>query len=418
MLLRARIILPIAAPPIENGAVLLSKNRVVAIGSWRDLASRSREPAVDLGPVILLPGLINAHCHLDYTDMTGLPPQKQFPDWIKGLLALKAAASYTDYAEAWLRGAQMLARTGTTTVADVEAVPELLPEVWASTPLRVFSFLEMTGVKSHRPPADILREAAAKIKSLASARGSAGLSPHALYSTTPALLRQTADLARRRQWRVTMHVAESMAEYDMYVGQRGPLFDWLKRQRDMSDCERRTPMQQVRHYGLLGDNFLAIHANYLDDADIASLAKSRSSVVHCPQSHAYFGHAPFPFQKLREAGVNVCLGTDSLASVIVSRRAKAELNMFTEMQSFAAAHPDVAPETIVRMATHCGARALGREKQCGRIFAHALADLMAIPFRGKTEESWSAAVHHTGPVSASMIDGKWVHGDFVGKELK
>jgi cytosine/adenosine deaminase-related metal-dependent hydrolase len=240
MLLRARIVLPVSAPPIENGAVLVSENRVAAVGAWRDLAARARPAAVDLGQVILLPGLINSHCHLDYTDMTGLPPQKQFPDWIKGLLALKAAASYTDYAEAWLRGAGMLSRTGVTTVADVEAVPELLPEVWSSTPLRVFSFLELTGVKSHRQPAEILHEAAAKLKSLASARGSAGLSPHALYSTPPDLLRQTAALARRRKWRVTMHVAESLAESEMYTGRRGPMFDWLKRQRDMSDCQHRT----------------------------------------------------------------------------------------------------------------------------------------------------------------------------------
>src|ERR1700722_13505406 len=188
MLLRARIILPIAVPPIENGAVLLSKNRAAAIGSWRGLASSPREPAMDLGPVILLPGLVNAHCHLDYTDMTGLPPQKQFPDWIKGLLALKAAASYTDYAEAWLRGAQMLARTGTTTVADIEAVPELLPEVWNSTPLRIFSFLEMTGVKNRRAPEEILQDAIEKIESFAHPRCRAALSPHAPYSTSPELL--------------------------------------------------------------------------------------------------------------------------------------------------------------------------------------------------------------------------------------
>jgi cytosine/adenosine deaminase-related metal-dependent hydrolase len=307
----------------------------------------------------------------------------------------------------------MLARAGTTTVADVEAVPELLPEVWSSTPLRVFSFLEMTGVQSRRKPGEILREAAAKIKSLSPARGSAGLSPHALYSTTPDLLRQTAVLARRRRWRVTMHLAESLAEHEMYAAQRGPMFDWLKRQRDMSDCQQRTPVQQARRCGLLGENFLAIHANYLDDADIAALAESGSSVVHCPQSHAYFGHAPFPFQKLREAGVNVCLGTDSLASVLVTRRAKPELNMFTEMRTFAAVQPEVAPETIVRMATHHGARALGWEKKAGGIFEQALADLIAIPFHGKAEEAWSAAVHHTGPVAASMIDGKWVHGDFV-----
>jgi cytosine/adenosine deaminase-related metal-dependent hydrolase len=406
MLLRARTILPISTPPIENGAVLLSQNRIVAVGSWKDLAGRAPTAPVDLGEVILLPGLINSHCHLDYTDMTGLPPQKQFPDWIKGLLALKAGASYTEYAQAWLRGANMLTRTGTTTVADIEAVPELLPEVWSSTPLRVFSFLEMTGVKSQRKPSAILREAAHKIESLAPARGSVGLSPHALYSTTPLLLRQTAVLARKRKWRVTMHLAESGDEQQMYAAQRGPMFDWLKRQRDMSDCTGRTPVQQARRYGLLGKSFLAIHANYLNDEDIKALAESGSSVVHCPQSHAYFGHEPFPFQKLHAAGVNVCLGTDSLASMMVVRRVKPELNMFTEMQTFAARHPEVSPETVVRMATRHGARALGWERRVGGIFEQGLADLIAITFQGKPQEAWAAAVHHTGPVTASMIDGK------------
>lgn len=148
MLIRARVVLPINSPPIENGAVLVSQNRIAGVGAWRDLTAQSSGPSVDLGAMVLMPGLVNAHCHLDYTNMTGMPPQKQFPDWIKGLLALKAAASYSDYAEAWLRGAKMLERTGCTTVADIEAVPELLPEVWSSTSLRVFSFLEMTGVRS------------------------------------------------------------------------------------------------------------------------------------------------------------------------------------------------------------------------------------------------------------------------------
>ena len=104
MLIRARIVLPVCKAPVENGAVLISHNRVAAVGPWRELAAREPGPAADLGEAVLLPGLINAHCHLDYTDMAGLPPQKQFPDWIKGLLALKAASSYSDYAAAWLRG--------------------------------------------------------------------------------------------------------------------------------------------------------------------------------------------------------------------------------------------------------------------------------------------------------------------------
>ncbi len=411
MLIRARVVLPINSPPIENGAVLVSQNRIAGVGAWRDLTAQSSGPSVDLGAMVLMPGLVNAHCHLDYTNMTGMPPQKQFPDWIKGLLALKAAASYSDYAEAWLRGAKMLERTGCTTVADIEAVPELLPEVWSSTSLRVFSFLEMTGVRSGRKPAEILREAAGKIKSLASPRCSAGFSPHALYSTNPLLLRQTAALAKKRHLRVAMHLAESSAEQEMYTKQSGPMFDWLKRQRDMSDCRGKTPVEEARRHRLLGRNFLAVHANYLEDADIVSLGDSGSSVVHCPRSHLYFGHAAFPYQKLHAAGVNVCLGTDSLASVLTPRRAKPELNMFAEMRTFSKANPDVSPEAIVRMATRNGARALGREKQIGGLFEHGLADLIALPHEGKMEDAWSAVVNHTGAVAASMIDGKWVRGE-------
>ena len=367
MLLRARIILPISSPPIEDGGVLISKNRVTALGRWRDLSQTATEPVTDLGQVILLPGLVNAHCHLDYTDMSGQPAPKQFPDWIKGLLARKAAASYADYAQAWLRGAAMLLRTGVTTVGDIEAVPELLPDVWSSTPLRVASFLEMTGVQSRRAPEAIVQEAAAKITSLQPQRGFVGLSPHALYSTTPALLRATAELATLHNWRTTMHVAESIDEFEMCVHGRGPLFDWLKSQRDMSDCGQGTPVQQVRRNGLLGERFLAIHANYLEPADIEALAQTRSSVVHCPRSHAYFRHQRFLYQELADARVNVCLGTDSLASVIAKRPLDQELNLFTEMQAFAASNPGVTPSGILRLATCNGARALGLQGSVGEI---------------------------------------------------
>jgi cytosine/adenosine deaminase-related metal-dependent hydrolase len=407
MLLRARIVLPISSPPIADGAVLISGNRVTALGRWNEFSSAAGKSVTDLGPVILMPGLVNAHCHLDYTDMGGQPAPKQFPDWIKGLLARKAAASYADYAQAWLRGAAMLVRTGVTTVADIEAVPELLPDVWSSTPLRVCSFLEMTGVRSGRDAAAIVQEAAAKINSLRPKRGFTGLSPHAPYSTMPALWQGAAQEAGRHQWRVTMHLAESIDELEMYLHCRGPLFDWLKNQRDMSDCGQGTPVQQIRRSGLLGERFLAIHANYLQPADVAALAESGSSVVHCPRSHAYFRHEPFLYDELVAAGVNVCLGTDSLASVIPERAPGPELNLFTEMQTFAGAHPGVSPSVILRLATCNGARALGLQGSVGEIAPDSFADLIAIPFSGTMEEADSAVVHFGGKVERSMIDGRW-----------
>jgi aminodeoxyfutalosine deaminase len=410
VILRARIVLPVGRAPIENGAVVISGNRIVAVGAWPEIAAQFSEPAVDLGAAILLPGLVNAHCHLDYTEMIGLPPPRYFSDWIKSLLVLKAGASYTDYAKAWLNGATMLTRTGTTTVADIEAVPELLPDVWNSTPLRVASFLEMTGVKSGRSTEDILGEASVKVESLKTQRGLVGLSPHALYSTSPALLEKSARLAREKKWRLTTHVAESSEEFEMYTRRRGNMFDWLERQRDTSDCGRGTPIAQVERCGLLGENFLAVHANYLEPADIAALARSGSSVVHCPRSHAYFKHQRFCYEELTSAGVNVCLGTDSLASVAVAPRSKPELNLFTEMRHFAAAHPAVAPAKIIAMATRNGARALGWQGRVGELSAGCLADIIAVPFSGATPEAEAAVIAHSGNVAASMIDGQWSWG--------
>ena len=186
-----------------------------------------------------------------------------------------------------------------------------------------------------------------------------------------------------------MHLAESLAEYEMYAGRRGPLFDWLKGQRDMADCAGRTPVQQARQCGLLGDEFpcgacqLSRRSRHRGAGRIGFQRRPLSAKPRL------FRPPPFPCQKLCRAGVNVCLGTDSLASVLVTRRAKPELNMFAEMRAFAAAHPDFPPETIVRMATQHGARALGRERQVGALFGQALADLITIPFGGKMEDAWS-----------------------------
>ena len=160
--------------------MVVTGNRICAVGSWSDFQSLPGGKVFDLGEVILLPGLVNAHCHLDYTDMAGLlPPPKTFLDWIPQIMAIKSSWSFSNYAQSWLNGAHMLIKSGTTTVADFENVPELLPEAWNATPLRVFSFLEMTGVKSRRPPAEILRDALEKIIALPAGRCQIGLSPHA-----------------------------------------------------------------------------------------------------------------------------------------------------------------------------------------------------------------------------------------------
>ena len=409
MILRAKVVLPVTAPPIEDGAVFVAGNKIRAVGPWKDLRPHLREKVCDLGEVILLPGLVNAHCHLDYTDMAGqLSPPKTFTDWIGLITAAKSAWSYSDYACSWLHGAHQLLKTGTTTVGDIEAMPDLLPEVWDATPLRVFSFLEMTGIKSRRAPQEILRAAVETIDSLQHPRNRAWLSPHAPYSTLPELLQRTARTAQKRKWRVSIHAAESVQEFEMFNDARGAMHDWLKRnERDNSDCGHGSPVAHLARQKLLGENVLAIHVNFLAHGDATLLAKNKTHVVHCPRSHDYFKHPPFERARLAKAGVNLCLGTDSLATVRKIGKQKPELDLFAEMRALADKDKTVSPVEILQMATINSARALGLAGKAGELSPGALADAIAIPFRGRLAHVHEAVLQHSGNVAASMIAGRW-----------
>ncbi|MDW7979368.1 MAG: amidohydrolase family protein [Verrucomicrobiales bacterium] len=407
--LRARVLLPINRPPFEDGAVVVAGDRIEAVGRWRHIKRTFSGEVIDLGERILLPGLVNGHCHLDYTHMAGLfPPQKSFCDWIKLITEEKLLWSTADFAESWRAGARALARNGSTTVADVESVPALLPKVWDEVPLRVFSFLEITGVRSRTAPEPILAEVLEKIATLRHERCSAGIAPHAPYSTTKKLLRLTAAAARKHKLRVMIHLAESAPEFEMFMLRRGEMFDWMRRnQRDMSDCGGVSPVRHLARAGLLSRRLLAVHVNYLARGDAALLARKGVNIVHCPRSHAYFGHCRFQFEKLVRAGVNICLGTDSLASVRANPKQQIELNMFEEMRTFANAHTEVSPETILRMATVNGAVALGMKGLIGELRRGAFADIIALPVPSALRRTYEAVLEHSGPVAASMIGGQW-----------
>jgi cytosine/adenosine deaminase-related metal-dependent hydrolase len=409
LLVRARVVLPMSAPPISDGAVLVAGRRIRAVGRWRDLAAAGPPRCLDLGDTVLLPGLVNAHCHLDYTDMAGLFPQPRvFTDWLKLITTTKATWSRSEYTQSWLHGARMLLRSGTTTVADIEAVPELLPQVWDATPLRVISLFEMIGLTKRRTPEAILGETLDRIAALGATRSRAGLSPHAPWSTLPELMRLSAREARRRRLLLCTHVAESALEFEMFTRGRGEMFHWLERStRDMSDCGRGSPVEHLKSCGALGRNLLAIHVNYLGKQDARLLGQNQAHVVHCPRSHYYFRHDAFPLRRLLNAGVNVCLGTDSLASVLKHRRQTIELSMFEEMRALAARQPRLPARKILEMATLNGAKALGFAKQLGQISPGAWADLIALPFAGGTAGVFDAIVGHRGDVSASMIAGRW-----------
>src|SRR5258706_11376453 len=128
IVLRARAVVPVSRSPLEDGAVKIIGKNIGWVGRWSDLPLAERVDVTDLGESVLLPGLVNAHCHLDYTNMVGkLAPPRRFTNWIQTLVALKEMWTEHDFASSWIRGSEMLLRTGTTTVADIESVPALIP---------------------------------------------------------------------------------------------------------------------------------------------------------------------------------------------------------------------------------------------------------------------------------------------------
>ena len=201
-----------------------------------------------------------------------------------------------------------------------------------------------------------------------------------------------------------MHLAESADESDMFFKGSGPLYRRLANVgRDMSDCGGHSLVEHASRQGLVNKKLLAVHGNYIDENDIRLLAESGASVAYCPRSHDYFGHAPFRFEELRAAGVTVCLGTDSLATV---EEADVELDMFAEMQMFRGKYPGVSPEVITSMATVNGAKALGWTKEVGEISTGSCADLLVFPYSGSADSVYDGVIEYRGPV-AVMVDGQW-----------
>jgi cytosine/adenosine deaminase-related metal-dependent hydrolase len=186
------------------------------------------------------------------------------------------------------------------------------------------------------------------------------------------------------------------------------MHDWLKRnERNPADCGHGSPVAHLARQKLLGDNVLAVHVNCLARGDATLLAKNKTSVVHCPRSHDYFKHPPFQRARLAGAGVNLCLGTDSLATVRKTGKQRPVLDLFAEMRVLADRDKSISPAELLDMVTVNGARALGLAGKIGELSSGAFADLIAIPFCGKFRTLPEAVLQHTGAVAASLIEGRW-----------
>jgi aminodeoxyfutalosine deaminase len=399
MILRAKWVLPMARPPVADGAVAVEGDRIVAVGPVDEVRAAHGGPERDLGEAVLLPGLINAHTHLDYTDLYGqVPWHGTFMDWIIRITETKKKLTPDHYRAAVQNGLNMARAAGTTTVVNVECCPAVIGQVQPAGP-RVIWCVELIDLRETKPAADLVDEAAA-------AAGVGGLAPHAPFTASGELYRQSARAARARQWVVTTHVAESAEEDDMFRRGLGIMYErYLRAGRPMADCKHASPVQLLHQYEFLGPDCLAVHANCLTPLDVKLLADTDTSVVHCPITHRFFNRPTPLLDELQAAGVNVCLGTDSLASAAEPHG----LSLFVEMQELARIFPRMEPARILEMATVNPARALRQADRLGHLAPGATADLIAVDLAGNFDP-FEAAVFNERPVRFMMVAGQEVAG--------
>ncbi len=399
MIIRARSVVTMDGPPLANGAVSTAGERIADVGSWSEVRGRNSGEVLDLGECVLLPGLINAHCHLDYTDLRGtIPRQASFADWIRAINARKAQWQEADYARSIENGCAEAARFGTTTIANLEAFPALVGKL-PPLPMRIWWFAEMIDVRESV-------SAAATLAALRNGSGSqrisgeVGLAPHAPYTASAELYREVAALRKEGGCVATTHLAESREEMEMFTEGSGALFELLQSiGRPSADCGGTTPLALMFNRGVLDQRWIVAHLNELTADDRRLLEHGpKFHVVHCPRSHAFFDHSKFPLSALRDFGFNICLGTDSLAS-------NEDLSLFPELRLLAQKAPMLSPREILEMVTTRAAAALGAEQSLGRIRRGHLADMIAIPMRLANADAFETVIAHGGDVPWRMIDG-------------
>lgn len=401
MLIQAPVILTLqdgAAP--FSGAVRVEGSRIREIGTG--LQPRAGEEVVSLDHHILLPGLINAHCHLDYTSLkNAIFPGKSFTSWIRQINALKQSLEPEDYVRSIETGYNLLLNSGCTTVFNIEAFPELLLKL-TRPPLRVWWFLELIDVRTRLNSDEMLMGALEFFESHPEWLGGFGLAPHAPYTSSIELFRLAKHCSEEMKMPFTTHIAESIDEQEMFLHGKGELHEFLSGiGRNMDDCGHGSSLSHLMEFGLLNERCIAVHLNYLHTYDFDHLREHPLNVVHCPLCHQFFDHRRFPLHEIEATGSRVMLGTDSLAS-------NHTLDLRAEIRQAAKSYPDLTPRQWLEKVTRLPARAIGMEDELGVFKPGALADLIAIRQDDLHTDPCTTIIESTTPPDWICINGKMI----------
>jgi 5-methylthioadenosine/S-adenosylhomocysteine deaminase len=407
--LSADWVLPVAAPPIANGAVAIEDGRIAAVGTQDELGK-----GIDYAESAILPGFVNAHSHLEYAVYSGFGDGLAFAPWIVLHTERKARIGVPEMEEIARLGAAECLASGITTIGDCSfsgAAATACAELGLKAIVYIEVFSQGLSTEQMQTRYEAHRD---RIADLLSDRVRIGISPHALYTASQALWQEAAALGLP----MATHLAESEAEQEWLRHRTGPFAK--------HDPPARTRIEDLAKAGLLSSRLTAAHCVYVDDEEIALLREHGVSVAHCPRSNALLGCGIAPLRKLLDAGLTVGLGTDSPAST-------PSFDMFEELRAalFFARARERRPEALsateaLELATLGSARALGLGDEVGSLEPGKRADLVVVSLEGSPFVPWedpAAAVVLGGSpqrVAATLVDGevRYERGAFDWHELR
>ena len=377
---RVAWLLPISQPPIRDAWLRTDRGRIVAFGHTRP-GDFTADDEIDLGQVAVLPALVNAHTHLELSWMRGrIPETDDFNQWIRTIIELKTRAA--EHGESVTRAIAAAIREargfGTGLVGEVTNT------LATSSPLREQGlpgvvFHEVLGFRSE-DAASVMEEAAARLdREPRSDSLRHTLAPHAPYSVSPALFGLIrAALRRDPSAKSTVHLGESAAEIEFLKYGTGPWRTGLERMGKWDPSwvpAQSNPVDYLDRMGLLDERLLVVHGVQFGQAELQALAARGTTLVTCPRGNIRTGAGAPPIEEFFDSGVQVAIGTDSLASV-------PDLNLFSELEEMRRLAPALPVRMLLESATINGARALGFDQDFGTIDAGKRDALVAVQLDG------------------------------------
>ncbi len=353
-------VLPIDQPPIRDGEIRIDVSGIVAVGPSQLNSARpdygKDDVVVDMGDVALLPGLINAHTHLELSWLRDrVPPANSFSDWVKTLFAQRRPDQLmTPELIAPIHDAirEVLA-SGTVAVGDISnSLAAVGPMKQAG--LTGVVFHELLGFKERD---GALVEATRDSRAAAAGGGiRVSLAPHAPYSTSVELFKAIREAVSKSDCPImSVHLGESPEEVELLAHGTGPwrgMLEMIGAWRDDWVIPGCGPVQFLERHGVIDANTLVVHGVQFDAAALARLRALGATIVTCPRSNQWVGVGYPPIERFYDSGVPVAVGTDSLASV-------GDLNLFSELKTMRWLAPSVPARRLLESATAAGARALG-----------------------------------------------------------